>query len=170
MEQRSQPASRILPHRRQHVGVDSEGHLDPLVPETLLHDMRRHAGFQQERGAGVPQPVHRDGADTGREDSLGLPLQANNLGQREFARVTKAAEVNDDCRTLTAFSHGDTAPRTAVGATIVATARTDSPRMSVGNERRVRLQVRIGFLRFFEESARPCGAPSNEETLRTAWN
>ena len=29
----------------------------------------------------------------GREDSLGLPLQANNLGQREFARVIKAAGV-----------------------------------------------------------------------------
>jgi integrase len=29
----------------------------------------------------------------GREDSLGLPLQSNNLGQREFARVLKAAKV-----------------------------------------------------------------------------
>jgi integrase len=29
----------------------------------------------------------------GREDSLGLPLQSNNLGQREFARVLKAADV-----------------------------------------------------------------------------
>jgi len=29
----------------------------------------------------------------GREDSLGLPLQSNNLGQREFARVLKAANV-----------------------------------------------------------------------------
>jgi integrase len=29
----------------------------------------------------------------GREDSLGLPLQANNLGQREFARAIKAAKV-----------------------------------------------------------------------------
>jgi integrase len=29
----------------------------------------------------------------GREDSLGLPLQANNLGQREFAKVVKAAKV-----------------------------------------------------------------------------
>lgn len=29
----------------------------------------------------------------GREDSLGLPLQANNLGQREFARIVKAAGV-----------------------------------------------------------------------------
>lgn len=29
----------------------------------------------------------------GREDSLGLPLQANNLGQREFKRVIEAAEV-----------------------------------------------------------------------------
>jgi len=29
----------------------------------------------------------------GREDSLGLPLQANNLGQREFARLIKAAGV-----------------------------------------------------------------------------
>ena len=28
----------------------------------------------------------------GREDSLGLPLQSNNLGQREFARVIKAAK------------------------------------------------------------------------------
>ncbi len=27
----------------------------------------------------------------GREDSLGLPLQSNNLGQREFARLIKAA-------------------------------------------------------------------------------
>ena len=29
----------------------------------------------------------------GREDSLGLPLQSNNIGQREFARVLKAAKV-----------------------------------------------------------------------------
>ena len=29
----------------------------------------------------------------GREDSLGLPLQSNNLGQREFARIIKAAKV-----------------------------------------------------------------------------
>src|SRR5688572_10382425 len=29
----------------------------------------------------------------GREDSLGLPLQANNLGQREVARIIKAAGV-----------------------------------------------------------------------------
>jgi integrase len=29
----------------------------------------------------------------GREDSLGLPLQANNLGQREFAHVIKSANV-----------------------------------------------------------------------------
>jgi integrase len=29
----------------------------------------------------------------GREDSMGLPLQANNLGQREFKRVIEAAEV-----------------------------------------------------------------------------
>jgi integrase len=29
----------------------------------------------------------------GREDSLGLPLQSNNLGQREFARVLKVAGV-----------------------------------------------------------------------------
>lgn len=29
----------------------------------------------------------------GREDSLSLPLQSNNLGQREFARVLKAANV-----------------------------------------------------------------------------
>jgi integrase len=29
----------------------------------------------------------------GRQDSLGLPLQSNNLGQREFARVLKAANV-----------------------------------------------------------------------------
>jgi integrase len=29
----------------------------------------------------------------GREDSLGLPLQSNNLGQREFARILKAAKV-----------------------------------------------------------------------------
>ena len=29
----------------------------------------------------------------GREDSLGLPLQANNLGQRGFAKVIKAAKV-----------------------------------------------------------------------------
>lgn len=29
----------------------------------------------------------------GREDTLGLPLQSNNLGQREFARVIKAAGV-----------------------------------------------------------------------------
>ena len=29
----------------------------------------------------------------GRADSLGLPLQSNNLGQREFARVLKAANV-----------------------------------------------------------------------------
>lgn len=29
----------------------------------------------------------------GREDSLGLPLQSNNLGQREFARILKAANV-----------------------------------------------------------------------------
>ena len=29
----------------------------------------------------------------GREDSLGLPLQSNNLGQREFARIIKAANV-----------------------------------------------------------------------------
>jgi integrase len=29
----------------------------------------------------------------GREDSLGLPLQSNNIGQREFARVLKAANV-----------------------------------------------------------------------------
>ena len=27
-----------------------------------------------------------------REDSLGLPLQSNNSGQREFARIIKAAE------------------------------------------------------------------------------
>ena len=29
----------------------------------------------------------------GRADSLGLPLQSNNLGQREFARILKAAAV-----------------------------------------------------------------------------
>ena len=29
----------------------------------------------------------------GREDSLGIPLQANNFGQREFARVIKAAAL-----------------------------------------------------------------------------
>lgn len=29
----------------------------------------------------------------GREDSLGLPLQSNNLGQREFARIITAAKV-----------------------------------------------------------------------------
>jgi integrase len=29
----------------------------------------------------------------GREDSLGLPIQSNNLGQREFARLLKAANV-----------------------------------------------------------------------------
>ena len=29
----------------------------------------------------------------GRQDSLGLPLQSNNLGQREFARILKAAGV-----------------------------------------------------------------------------
>jgi integrase len=29
----------------------------------------------------------------GRQDSLGLPLQSNNLGQREFARLIKAANV-----------------------------------------------------------------------------
>jgi integrase len=29
----------------------------------------------------------------GREDSLGLPLQSNNLGQRQFARMLKAANV-----------------------------------------------------------------------------
>jgi integrase len=29
----------------------------------------------------------------GREDSLGLPLQSNNLGQREFAKVLAAAQV-----------------------------------------------------------------------------
>jgi integrase len=29
----------------------------------------------------------------GREDSLGLPLQSNNFGQREFARLLKAAKV-----------------------------------------------------------------------------
>lgn len=29
----------------------------------------------------------------GRKDSLGLPLQSNNLGERQFARVTKAADV-----------------------------------------------------------------------------
>jgi integrase len=29
----------------------------------------------------------------GREDSLGLPPQSNNLGQREFARILKAAKV-----------------------------------------------------------------------------
>jgi integrase len=29
----------------------------------------------------------------GREEALGLPLQSNNLGQREFARVLKAAKV-----------------------------------------------------------------------------
>jgi integrase len=29
----------------------------------------------------------------GRADSLGLPLQANNMGQHEFARVVKAAKV-----------------------------------------------------------------------------
>jgi integrase len=29
----------------------------------------------------------------GREDSLGLPLQSNNLGQREFARILKEAKV-----------------------------------------------------------------------------
>jgi integrase len=29
----------------------------------------------------------------GRQDSLGLPLQSNNLGQREFAGVIKAAGV-----------------------------------------------------------------------------
>lgn len=29
----------------------------------------------------------------GREDSLGLPLQSNNLGQREFARLIRAANV-----------------------------------------------------------------------------
>jgi len=29
----------------------------------------------------------------GREDSLGLPLQSNNLGQREYARILKAANV-----------------------------------------------------------------------------
>jgi integrase len=29
----------------------------------------------------------------GREDSLGLPIQSNNLGQREFARIIKTANV-----------------------------------------------------------------------------
>jgi integrase len=29
----------------------------------------------------------------GRQDSLGLPVQSNNLGQREFARILKAAAV-----------------------------------------------------------------------------
>ena len=29
----------------------------------------------------------------GREDSLGFPLQMDNLGQREFARLIKAADV-----------------------------------------------------------------------------
>jgi integrase len=29
----------------------------------------------------------------GREDSLGLPLQSNNLGQREFARLLKTSVV-----------------------------------------------------------------------------
>jgi integrase len=29
----------------------------------------------------------------GRKDFLGLPLQANNMGEREFARIIKAANV-----------------------------------------------------------------------------
>jgi integrase len=75
-----------------------------LAPETteLLRAHRRH----QAELKMANRTVYSDlglvfakewGHLHGRQDSLGLPLQANNLGQREFARVVKTAGV----RTIT---------------------------------------------------------------------
>ena len=48
MQNRPQPRRRVLLHRRQRVGVGRQRHLDPLVPEPLLHDVRRDPGLEQE--------------------------------------------------------------------------------------------------------------------------
>jgi integrase len=71
-----------------------------LAPETvtLLRDHRRH----QAELKMANRTAYRDhglvfakewGHLHGRQDSLGLPLQSNNLGQREFARLLKLAKV-----------------------------------------------------------------------------
>ena len=50
MEEGSQAAGHVLLHGCEHVRVDAECHLDVLVTETLLHNLRRNSGLQQRRG------------------------------------------------------------------------------------------------------------------------
>jgi hypothetical protein len=62
VQNRPQPVSGILLHRRQGVRIGRQRHLDPFVPEPLLHDMRRHSGLEQQRGTRVAHAVKLDPA------------------------------------------------------------------------------------------------------------
>jgi hypothetical protein len=50
----------ILLHGRQGIGVDLEPNLDLLVRQPFLHNCAGHVGLQEERGAGMPQPMKFD--------------------------------------------------------------------------------------------------------------
>jgi integrase len=71
-----------------------------IAPETV-HLLRAHRRHQAELKMKNRTAYHdldlvfaKEWGDLhGRQDSLGKPLQMNNLGQREFARVIKAAKV-----------------------------------------------------------------------------
>jgi integrase len=69
-----------------------------LAPETVAL-LREHKRSQAElkmrnRVAYLGIVFAKEWGDLhGREDSLGLPLQSNNMGQREFARILKSSNV-----------------------------------------------------------------------------
>jgi hypothetical protein len=63
VEKSGQLRCRLLLHRRQRVRVNAERHLDLGVSEPPLHDVRRDARRQHQRGHGVGQAVKLDALD-----------------------------------------------------------------------------------------------------------
>ncbi|MDQ3488676.1 MAG: hypothetical protein M3468_13235, partial [Acidobacteriota bacterium] len=91
---RPRPARRILLHRGQDVCVNPERDLDPLMLEPLLHHLRRHIRFEQQRRAGVTQAVERDHANLGSlQETSKLALPEIIRLQREAERVFTPVEV-----------------------------------------------------------------------------
>jgi integrase len=71
-----------------------------LASETvaLLREHKRHQAELKMKNRTIYQDhglvfAKEWGERYGRQDFLGLPLQANNIGEREFARIIKAAKV-----------------------------------------------------------------------------
>ena len=75
------------------MGIEVQGHLDALVPETLLHDIRWHAGRQEQAGTGMSEPVQGNALDCGYSLEFGkFPIPKARDAQRIAERIVLPAD------------------------------------------------------------------------------